>query len=194
MKNPGPVNERSRLQHAAIQRMRDSRHPNRARQQPAEMLQSVACLVGAGKTGAARAAIAALDQTRHTLIYLADPTTGSRGIYHQVVTALGGRPAHGSATLAAQAAGLLAAEHGERGRVPVLVLDEAHLLRPRPARGREDPDVMPGPRLCRRSPGMPWRPRSRVSGGRHDPRALVPPSRERCDGIDPGMQQGHGAE
>jgi type II secretory pathway predicted ATPase ExeA len=45
-----------------------------------------------------------------------------------VVTALGGRPAHGSATLAAQAAALIAAEHGERGRVPLLVIDEAHLL------------------------------------------------------------------
>ena len=84
--------------------------------------------VGSGKTASARAAIAALDQTRHTLIYLADPTTGTRGIHHQVVTALGGRPAHGSATLAAQAAALIAAEHGERGRVPLLVIDEAHLL------------------------------------------------------------------
>ena len=91
------------------------------------MLQSVACLVSAGKTVAARAAIAALDQTRHTLIYLADPATGTRGIHHQVVTATGGRPAHGTATPAAQAAGLLAAEHGERGRVPVLAIDEAHL-------------------------------------------------------------------
>ena len=76
---------------------------------------------------AARAAIAALDQTRHTLLYLPDPTTGTRGIHHHVVTALGGRPAHGSAELAAQAATLIAAEHGERGRV-LLVIDEAHLL------------------------------------------------------------------
>ena len=45
-----------------------------------------------------------------------------------MVTALGGRPAHGSATLAAQAAALIAAEHGERGRLPLLVIDEAHLL------------------------------------------------------------------
>ena len=45
-----------------------------------------------------------------------------------MVIALGGRPAHGTAALTAQAAGLLAAEHGERGRVPVLVIDEAHLL------------------------------------------------------------------
>ena len=84
--------------------------------------------VGAGKTVAARAAIAALDQTRHTLLYLPDPTTGTRGIHHQVVTALGGRPAHGSATHAAQAASLIAAEHDERGRLPLLVIDEAHLL------------------------------------------------------------------
>jgi type II secretory pathway predicted ATPase ExeA len=84
--------------------------------------------VGCGKTVAARAAIAALDQTRHTLIYLANPTTGTRGIHYQIVTALGGRPAHGTAALTAQAAGLLAAEHNERGRVPVLVIDEAHLL------------------------------------------------------------------
>jgi len=84
--------------------------------------------VGAGKTVAARAAIAALDQTRHTLLYLPDPTTGTRGIHHHMVTALGGRPAHGSAELAAQAATLIAAEHNERGRLPLLVIDEAHLL------------------------------------------------------------------
>jgi type II secretory pathway predicted ATPase ExeA len=84
--------------------------------------------VGAGKTVAARAAIAALDQTRHTLIYLANPTTGTRGLHYQIVTALGGRPAHGTAALTAQAAGLLAAEHSERARTPVVIIDEAHLL------------------------------------------------------------------
>ena len=50
MKNPVPVNERDRFQRAATQRMRNSRHPDRARQRTTEMLQSVACLVGAGKT------------------------------------------------------------------------------------------------------------------------------------------------
>ena len=84
--------------------------------------------VGAGKTVAARAAVAGLDQTRHTLIYLANPTTGTRGLHYQIVTALGGRPAHGTAALTAQAASLLAAEHAERGRTPVLLVDEAHLL------------------------------------------------------------------
>jgi type II secretory pathway predicted ATPase ExeA len=48
--------------------------------------------VGAGKTVAVRAALAALDPTRHTLIYLPNPTVGVRGIHHQIVAALGGQP------------------------------------------------------------------------------------------------------
>jgi type II secretory pathway predicted ATPase ExeA len=84
--------------------------------------------VGAGKTVAVRAAIAGLDAARHTAIYLPDPTVGVRGIHHAVVSALGGRPAHGTAALTAQSADVLAAEHAERGRVPVLVIDESHLL------------------------------------------------------------------
>ena len=48
--------------------------------------------VGAGKTAAARAALASLDSARHTVIYLPDPTVGVRGIHHATVTALGGRP------------------------------------------------------------------------------------------------------
>lgn len=84
--------------------------------------------VGAGKTAAARAALAGLDQARHIVVYLPNPAVGVRGIHHAIVTALGGRPAHGTAALAAQSAGLLAAEQAERGRTPVLVIDEAHLL------------------------------------------------------------------
>ena len=52
----------------------------RARQHPAEMLQSVACLVGTGKTVAVRAAVASLDPARHTVIYIGNPSTGVRGI------------------------------------------------------------------------------------------------------------------
>ena len=84
--------------------------------------------VGAGKTVAARGATAALDQTRHTLIYLANPTTGARGICHHIVTALGAVPRFQNAALFPQAADALAAEHAERGRTPVLLADEAHLL------------------------------------------------------------------
>jgi type II secretory pathway predicted ATPase ExeA len=79
--------------------------------------------VGTGKTVAARAALAALDPTRHTVIYIGNPATGVRGIHHHIVTSLGGRPAHGTATLTAQAYDVLAGEAAERGRTPVLIID-----------------------------------------------------------------------
>ena len=55
MKHPAPVHERDRIQHPAIQRMRDSHHANPARQHLTKMLQSVAYLVGVGKTHLATA-------------------------------------------------------------------------------------------------------------------------------------------
>jgi type II secretory pathway predicted ATPase ExeA len=85
--------------------------------------------VGAGKTVAARAATAALDPTRHTIIYLANPIIGERGIYAHIVRALGGVPRFHKASLVPQAAELLSAEEHERARCPVLIIDEAHLLR-----------------------------------------------------------------
>ena len=84
--------------------------------------------VGAGKTVAVRAALAALDPTRHTIIYLPNPTVGVRGIHHQIVAALGARPLTHHATLVPQTVDALAVEQVERGRTPVLVIDEAHLL------------------------------------------------------------------
>jgi IstB-like ATP binding protein len=44
------MHERDRIQRAATQRMSSPGYPYRARQRPAQMLQSVACLVGVGKT------------------------------------------------------------------------------------------------------------------------------------------------
>ncbi len=84
--------------------------------------------VGAGKTVAVRAALASLDTSRHTLIYLGNPAVGGRGLYGGIVTALGGVPRFHKAALIPQTADLLAAEDHERGRTVVLVLDEAHLL------------------------------------------------------------------
>jgi type II secretory pathway predicted ATPase ExeA len=84
--------------------------------------------VGAGKTVAIRAATAALDASRHLTIYLPNPSVGVRGMLHHIVNALGRVPSFYTATLAPQAAEALAAEHAERGRTPVVVIDEAHLL------------------------------------------------------------------
>ena len=86
--------------------------------------------VGAGKTVAVRAAVAGLDPTRHQVIYVANPAFGTRGLYVQVVRALGAQPRYLKAELMAQAADLLAAETAERHRTVVLIVDEAHLLQP----------------------------------------------------------------
>src|SRR6266702_7808956 len=84
--------------------------------------------VGAGKTVAIRAALATLDSSRHTIIYLDNPAVGGRGLYAGVVSALGGMPRFHKAALIPQTQELLAAEDHERGRTVVLVMDEAHLL------------------------------------------------------------------
>ena len=47
---------------------------------------------------------------------------------HHVVSALGQVPSFYTATLVPQAAAALAAEHAERGRTPIVIFDEAHLL------------------------------------------------------------------
>ncbi|MGD0609079.1 MAG: AAA family ATPase [Streptosporangiaceae bacterium] len=85
---------------------------------------------GAGKTVALRAAVAALDPTRHQVIYIANPAFGTRGLYVSIVRALGAQPRYLKAELMAQAQDLLAAEAAERHRRVVLLCDEAHLLEP----------------------------------------------------------------
>ena len=67
---------------------------------------------GAGKTVAARAAVAGLDASRHTIIYLGTPGVGLRGIYGLIITTFGGTPRFHHAALIPQAQELLAAEHG----------------------------------------------------------------------------------
>lgn len=83
---------------------------------------------GAGKTVAARAALATLDASRHTILYLGTPGVGLRGIYATIVSALGASPRFHHASLIPQAQELLAAEQDERSKQVVLVIDEAHLL------------------------------------------------------------------
>jgi len=84
--------------------------------------------VGAGKTVAVRAAIAGLDASRTTVIYLGNPSVGARGLYSIIVTSLGGTPRFHRSALIPQAAEALATEESERGRKVLVILDEAHLL------------------------------------------------------------------
>lgn len=96
--------------------------------------ESTICLisgeVGAGKTVAARAAVTALDQAAHTVIYLANPLVGARGIHTEIARHLGVTPAFHRPALLAQSSELLARERDERHKQTVLVVDEAHLLSP----------------------------------------------------------------
>jgi len=84
--------------------------------------------VGAGKTVAVRAATAALDPSRHVVIYLPNPSIGVRGMMHHLVSTLGHVPSYHASTLIPQAADALATEYAEKGRAPVVAIDEAHLL------------------------------------------------------------------
>ena len=83
------------------------------RQPLAKLLQSVAVTVGSGKTVALRAAVAGLDSSRHTVVYLANPTIGVRGMHAAIVSALGGVPRFHAAALVPQTADLLAQESAE---------------------------------------------------------------------------------
>ncbi|MGH9338761.1 MAG: ExeA family protein [Acidobacteriota bacterium] len=86
--------------------------------------------VGVGKTVAVRAAVAGLDPTRHTVVYVSNPAFGTRGLYATIVRALGAEPRFHKAELMAQASSLLAAEEAERHRRVVIVVDEAQMLSP----------------------------------------------------------------
>jgi type II secretory pathway predicted ATPase ExeA len=86
--------------------------------------------VGAGKTVAVRASVAGLDRTRFTVVYLANPSGGCRGLYVAITTALGATPRFHKAEAINQVGALLAAEEAERHRKVVFVIDEAHLLSP----------------------------------------------------------------
>lgn len=83
---------------------------------------------GSGKTVAARAAVAGLDASRHSVIYLGTPAIGARGTYAAIVSSLGGRPRFHCASLIPQTQELLVAEAAERRKRVVIVLDEAQLL------------------------------------------------------------------
>lgn len=83
--------------------------------------------VGAGKTVAARAAVASLEPSRFSVVYAPNPTIG-RGLLSLLVTTLGGIPRFQRAALIPQAAEALATAESERGRQVLMLVDEAHLL------------------------------------------------------------------
>ena len=84
--------------------------------------------VGAGKTVSVRTVLASLDPSKHTVIYLPNPMIGVRGIHEEILNTFGQAPSHLGSRLFTQTSKALMSEREERGRTPVLVLDEGHLL------------------------------------------------------------------
>ena len=105
--------------------------------------------VGAGKTVSVRAAVAALEPSRHHIVYCANPTIGGRGILALIVAALGGTPRFHRAALVPQAADALATAETERGRRVLILIDESHLLDPEQL---EDLRMLTNAELDSRSP------------------------------------------
>jgi len=99
--------------------------------------------VGVGKTVAVRAALAALDPTRHTVIYLGNPSVGTRGLHHHIVASLGGHP-HPHRAVLPQAADALVGEAAERGRTPVLIIDLCRARNYAGSVGWPGRDALPG--------------------------------------------------
>ncbi|MDQ3989598.1 MAG: AAA family ATPase [Actinomycetota bacterium] len=84
--------------------------------------------VGAGKTVAIRAALAGLDTSRHTNHLPGQPRRRGARALPRHPHRPGRHTAVPQAALIPQTTEALAAEHTERGRAVVLVIDEAHLL------------------------------------------------------------------
>ena len=84
--------------------------------------------VGAGKTFAVKAALETLEPARHLVIYIPNPTITSRGVNMTIASSLGAKPQWGTGPLTHQTARLLACELDEKGRLPIVIVDEAHML------------------------------------------------------------------
>jgi len=83
--------------------------------------------IGMGKSLTARKLVSSLDQSRHTCVYLSNPTIGARGILSDIVATLSDTPCFIKSKLIRQAKEAIEAECA-RGKNLVLIVDEAHLL------------------------------------------------------------------
>ncbi|NUQ01029.1 MAG: AAA family ATPase, partial [Armatimonadetes bacterium] len=86
--------------------------------------------VGSGKSTAVRAFTASLDPNRYLVLYLTNPTTGITGIYRDLLLALGHEPPFSRPRLVARLREAFADLLNAKRRVPIVILDEAHLLAP----------------------------------------------------------------
>src|SRR5437870_5725173 len=86
--------------------------------------------IGSGKSTAVRAFTASLDPNRYLVLYLTNPTTGITGIYRDLLLALGHEPPFSRPRLVARLRQAFTDLINAKRRVPIVILDEAHLLAP----------------------------------------------------------------
>ena len=85
--------------------------------------------IGSGKSTAVRAFLATLDTNRNLIIPIAAPIASPAALYRTLLLALNERPPFGAAAQLAALRAVLNDAINNR-RIPVIVLDEAHLLDP----------------------------------------------------------------
>lgn len=84
--------------------------------------------IGSGKSTAVRAFTARLDPNRYLVLYLANPTTGMTGVYRDLLLGLGHEPPFSRPRLVARVREAFTDLLNAKRRVPIVILDEAHLL------------------------------------------------------------------
>lgn len=85
---------------------------------------------GSGKSTALRRFVTSLDKAHHTVIYLANPSLGLSGIYREILASLGHDTPFGKPKTVARIRQAFAEQLQTKHRLPVVILDEAHLLPP----------------------------------------------------------------
>lgn len=83
---------------------------------------------GSGKSTAVRAFSDALDSNRHLVIYLTNPTTGSSGLYRELLLHLGHQPPYSASRQVAAIRAAFDDLSSAKRRTPLVIIDEAHLL------------------------------------------------------------------
>ncbi len=85
---------------------------------------------GSGKSTALRRFVASLDKAHHSVIYLANPLLGLSGIYREILADLGYETPFGKPRTVARIRSAFSDLLQTKHRLPVVILDEAHLLPP----------------------------------------------------------------
>lgn len=85
---------------------------------------------GSGKSTALRRFVASLDKAHYTVIYLSNPILGLSGIYREILAELGHETPFGKPKTVARIRSAFLELLQTKHRLPIVILDEAHLLLP----------------------------------------------------------------